>query len=171
MHTHYTWGERTVAYASQQRAAPLVDYVRFPMTASDGAPTLNLPRSYAEAIIQHAREDYPNECCGILAYDGDEAVRHYRITNVEQSPYRYSMDGKELFGVYREIEDNGWELKVIYHSHTHSAAYPSATDVRLATWPDAYYMLVSLMDQDAPDIRNFSIVDGEIEEVALTIGD
>ena len=98
---------------------------------------VDLPRSYADAMIQHALDERPNECCGILAARDGRFVRHYRMTNVERSPYRYSMDGKELLAVYREIEDSGWELRVIYHSHTHTPAYPSATDGRLATWPDA----------------------------------
>ena len=144
------------------------------MTASDGAPTLNLPRSYADAIIQHAHEELPNECCGILAFAGQEAVKHYRIANAARSPYRYSLDGRLLLPVLHEIEDNGWVM-VIYHSHTHTEAYPSATDVRLAMetwhWPYAYHMLVSLKDKSAPVIRNYRIVDGEIEEVALTIED
>ena len=130
---------------------------------------MDLPRQYADAIIQHAREDEPNECCGILAANGDTFVKHYRITNAEASPYRYSMDSKELFNAYRDIEDEGWELKVIYHSHTHSPAYPSATDVRLATWPDAYYLLVSLQDKDRPDIRVFLITDGEVSEEHVRI--
>ena len=132
---------------------------------------MELPRLYAEAMIEHAREEEPNECCGVLAAANGQVVKHYRITNVEHSPYRYSMDGKELLATYREIEDNGWDLGVIYHSHTHSAAYPSATDVRLATWPDADYLLISLMDEDNPDLRNYSIVDEKISEAPLTIVD
>ncbi len=122
-------------------------------------------------MIEHAREEEPNECCGVLAAAKGQVVKHYRITNVEHSPYRYSMDGKELFVAYREIEDSGWDLAVIYHSHTHSPAYPSATDVRLATWPDAYYLLVSLQDKEHPDLRNFTIVDEQVTEVPLTIVD
>lgn len=120
-------------------------------------------------MVQHAREEDPNECCGLLAGPNGQIVKQYRITNAEQSPYRYSMDSKELLQAYREIEDSGWDIQVIYHSHTHSPAYPSATDVRLATWPDAYYLLVSLMDKENPDLRIFRIVDSEITEEPLSV--
>ncbi len=132
---------------------------------------MEIPRVFKDAMIQHSLEEDPNECCGVLAAADGSVVKLYRITNVEHSPYRYSMDGKELFEAYREIEDNGWELAVIYHSHTHSPAYPSATDVRFATWPDAFYLLVSLQDKANPDVRNYTIVGETVTEVPLTIVD
>ena len=132
---------------------------------------MEIPRALADAMVQHALDEAPNECCGVLASKDGRVVQHYRMTNTAQSPYRYSMDGKELLTTYREIEDSGWDLGVIYHSHTHSAAYPSATDVRLATWPDADYLLISLMDKDKPEMRNYSIVDEQISEAPLTIVD
>ena len=131
---------------------------------------LELEQRYVDEMVAHAREDDPNECCGILAGQDGRAVRLYRMSNVERSPYRYSMDSKELYLTYREIEDQGWELMIIYHSHTHSEASPSATDVRLATWPDAYYVLVSLEDKESPAIRAFHIVDGAITEEELRVG-
>ena len=135
---------------------------------------LNLPRAYVDEIIAHAREDDPNECCGILAGIGSDAHHLYRMTNVEHSPFRYSMDPKELYQTTREMEDHGWEIMAIYHSHTHSQAYPSATDIRLATWPDgasiwpgAYYILVSLEDKANPVVRAFRIEDGIVTEEDL----
>lgn len=132
---------------------------------------MEIPRPFADAMVQHALEEDPNECCGVLASKDGRVVKHYPMTNTEHSPYRYSMDGKELLATYREIEDNGWDLGVIYHSHTHSPAYPSATDVRLATWPDADYLLISLVDKADPDLRNYTIVDEQIAEAPLTIVD
>ena len=120
-------------------------------------------------MVKHALEDDPNECCGLLAGKDGAVMEHYRMTNVERSPYRYSMDGKELLFTNRKIEDLGWEILVIYHSHTHSAAYPSETDVRLATWPDAYYLLVSLQNKEDPDIRLFRIADSAITEEPVVI--
>lgn len=130
---------------------------------------MELPLLYADAMIQHAREEDPNECCGILARKSGAFVKHYRITNAEKSPYRFSMDSKELLRVYNEIEDNGWELAVIYHSHTHTHAYPSGTDIRLATWPDASYLIVSLVDKAKPDLRTFHIEDGKVTEESLRL--
>lgn len=132
---------------------------------------MEIPREYRDAIVQHALEDDPNECCGLLATKDGKVMRHYRMINTEHSPYRYAMDGKEFLARYKEIEDSGWEIGVIYHSHTHSPAYPSSTDVRLATWPDAYYMLVSLMDKQDPDVRLYTIIDGRIDEVPIEVTD
>ena len=131
--------------------------------------SLEIPKQFTDAMVQHAQEEDPNECCGLLAGKNGRVMRHYRITNAEKSPYRYSMDGKELLAAYNEIEDDDLEVQVIYHSHTHSPAYPSNTDVRLATWPDAYYLLVSLMDKAAPDIRMFSIADGKVHEEPVVV--
>ena len=130
---------------------------------------MELPKQHADAMVAHSLEDDPNECCGILGGKDGQVLQLFRMTNVEHSPFRYSMDGKEMLKVLNQIDDNGWELLAIYHSHTHTAAYPSATDVRLATWPEAFYLLVSLMDKTKPDLRAFHIVDGEIAEEPLTI--
>ena len=131
---------------------------------------MEIPAEIRDAMVQHALEEDPNECCGILAGAGGIVLQHYRITNTEKSPYRYSMDGRELNQVLRELDDNGWEMQVIYHSHTHSPAYPSYTDVRLAAnWPEPYYLLVSLMDKQSPDVRLFTIVDGTVTEEPVVI--
>ncbi len=137
---------------------------------------LELEQRYADEIVAHALEEDPNECCGILAGLDGRVTRLYRMTNTEHSPDRYNRDAKELYRTYREIDDNGWDLLAIYHSHTHTEAHPSATDVRMATWPDgtsiwpeAYYILVSLMDKSSPAIRAFRIEDGTISEEDLRI--
>ena len=130
---------------------------------------LKLEKRYVDEMVAHALEDDPNECCGILAGHRGEVAKLYRMTNVAQSPYRYELDGKEMLPILREIDDNGWELLAIYHSHTHSPAYPSPTDVRLATWPEALYILVSLVNHDNPAVLAFRIVDGEITEEELRV--
>ena len=70
----------------------------------------------------------------------------------------------------REIEEAGEELVAIYHSHTKSAAYPSQTDINLAGWPEAVYLIVSLADPEAPDLKGFWIVDGKIADAELVVG-
>ena len=141
---------------------------------------LKLEARYVDEMVAHAREDDPNESCGILAGKDGQVVRLYRMTNVAQSPYRYSMDPREVFRVTWEIEGHGWEFFAIYHSHTHTEAYPSATDVRMATWlepdgtklsvwPGTYYTLVSLQDQERPVVRAFRIIDGAITEEELHV--
>ncbi len=128
---------------------------------------LELPKAFIEEMIAHALEDAPNECCGIIAGQDGRAVKLFRAKNAEASPYRYSVDPQDLFRIYRECEEKGWDFLAIYHSHTASEAYPSPTDVRLAFWPEAYYLLVSLQDTANPVVRAFRIVDGAISEEEL----
>ncbi len=131
---------------------------------------LYIGEQYAREMVAHALEDDPNECCGILAGKDGEILNLYRMANIEVSPYRYRMDPKELLKVYNEIDDRGWEIVGIYHSHTHSEAYPSATDVRLATWPEALYILISLLRKENPPIRAFRIEDGAVTEEGVAVG-
>ena len=137
---------------------------------------LELEKQYLDQMVAHALEDDPNECCGILAGPRGSVVKLYRMTNIAHSPYRYEMDGTKMIPVLNEIDDKGWELLAFYHSHTHSPAYPSTTDVRIATspdgrsiWPDTLYILVSLTDRDNPPVHAFRIVDGQIAEEELRI--
>ena len=130
---------------------------------------LLLEQTYIDQMISHAREDAPNECCGIIAGKDGRPTKLYRAINAEASPYRYSVDTKDLLRIHREVDANDWEFLVIYHSHTHTEAYPSPTDVRLATWPEAHYVLVSLMDEGKPAVRAFRILDGAISEEPIEL--
>ena len=132
---------------------------------------LVLQQSYIDEMIAHARADAPNECCGIIAGKDGRPTRLYRAKNAEASPYRYSVDAKDLLRIHRDADANGWDFLVIYHSHTHTEAYPSPTDVRLAAWPDAYYVLVSLMDEAKPVVRAFRIEDGTVAEEAIELAE
>jgi proteasome lid subunit RPN8/RPN11 len=130
---------------------------------------MRLSRDIVDDLVAHAREDAPNECCGIIAAENGRAVRLFRATNAEASPVRYSLDPREQYAITMEIEEHGWELGAIYHSHTRSPAYPSQTDVNLAFYPDALYVIVSVQDLDRPDVRAFRIVEGRIEPIELEI--
>ena len=124
---------------------------------------------YKEIVEQGLRE-FPNECCGVIAANGDgRPVKVFPMRNADASPVTYRLDGTEQLKVFDELDDHGWTLWAIYHSHTHSEAYPSETDRRLAFYPEAKYLLLSLADRDAPVLRAFSILDGEVEEEELTI--
>jgi proteasome lid subunit RPN8/RPN11 len=125
---------------------------------------LELERRFYDEMIAHALQEAPNECCGILAGKDGRAAKLFQTKNSEASPYRYNVDSQDLFRVYRECEANGWEFLAIYHSHTFTEAYPSSTDVRLAFWPDSYYILVSLADPQRPVVRAFRIIDGQVQE-------
>jgi proteasome lid subunit RPN8/RPN11 len=123
----------------------------------------------ADDLIAHAREEAPNECCGMIGGSDGSAATVYRSINAEASPLRYSLDAQDQFRIMEEMEERGEELLAIYHSHTASAAYPSQTDVNLATYPDAVYVIVSLDEAEAPDVRGYWIRDGRIEDAGLQI--
>ena len=130
---------------------------------------LELSRDQAKALITHAQEDAPNECCGLLAGRNGRVERVYPGTNVDHSPYTYLMDPKEQLAAFKDMEAAGLDLVGIYHSHTHTAAYPSRTDVAKAFYPDALYVIVSLAKRDAPDIRAFRVADGQIHEESVIV--
>jgi proteasome lid subunit RPN8/RPN11 len=122
-----------------------------------------------DEMVAHAREEAPNECCGMIGGQDGRARTLYRARNEQASPLSYNIHPQDLFRITKEIEVAGEELAAIYHSHTGSPAYPSQTDINLATYPDALYVIVSLEDPDAPDVRAFTIRDGKIEEDDLVV--
>jgi proteasome lid subunit RPN8/RPN11 len=131
---------------------------------------LRISRRLLYDVIAHAREDAPNECCGMIAARDGEAVAVHRARNTAASPFRYEMDGMEQYRIKTEIEDAGLELGAIYHSHTRSAPEPSQTDINLAFYPEALYVIVGLKSPE-PDVRAWRIVDGQVSEAALEVGD
>jgi [CysO sulfur-carrier protein]-S-L-cysteine hydrolase len=121
-----------------------------------------------DVLVEHAWSDFPYEVCGLLGVRPDGSIAHYPIDNAERSVTYYVMEPKQLLRAMREIEDEGWGM-AIYHSHTHTQAYPSATDIRLAAYPEATYLIVTLQDRDRPDIRGFSIVDEVVTEKRVVV--
>ncbi len=130
---------------------------------------LELSRDQAGALIKHAEEESPNECCGLLAGRTGRVERIYRGTNIDHSPYTYLMDPQEQLAAFKEMDVAGLDLIGIYHSHTHTPAYPSKTDVAKAFYPDALYVIVSLARRDVPDIRAFRVADGQIVEEGVIV--
>ena len=133
-------------------------------------PAFRLDRATFDALVERSWSDFPYEVCGLLGVRPDGGIVHFPITNAERSMTYYVMDAKELLRAMREIEDEGWGVG-IYHSHTHTQAYPSATDIRLAAYPEATYLIVTLQDRDRPEIRAFAIIDGEVTEKRLLVDD
>ncbi len=128
---------------------------------------LELSRDQVAVLIKHAVEESPNECCGLLAGRNGRVERIYRGTNVDHSPYTYLMDPKEQLAAFKDMDAAGLDLLGIYHSHTHTPAYPSKTDVAKAFYPDALYVIVSLAKHEAPEIRAFRLSNGRIEEESV----
>ena len=122
-------------------------------------------------MIRHALAEYPNEACGLLAGKEGQVEKVYCMTNAEHSPVSYCLDPEEQVRAFMEIEERGWGLLALYHSHTHLPAYPSARDVEMAFYPDSAYVIISLANVDQPSVRAFRIVDGTINEERLLIED
>ena len=138
------------------------------------ADELHLSRAVADEMVEHSLAGRPNEACGILAGKDGEVVKVFKMTNASASPMRYSLDPKEQFAVYRRLDEEGWELGGVFHSHTRTEAYPSPTDVRLAS-EDVPYLIVSLAEEPA-SIRAFRILkdnwtdeSGDVVEVPVVL--
>jgi proteasome lid subunit RPN8/RPN11 len=130
---------------------------------------IEITQAQRDDMIAHAREDYPNECCGLLFGRNTAASDVLRMENVEHSPLNYRVDPKALIKAFQDMDDRGLDLVGIYHSHTHSPAFPSHTDIALAGYPDVHYLIVSLADQESPNLRAFTIVDGNVAEQEVVV--
>lgn len=120
-------------------------------------------------MVEHGLREFPNEACGLLVGRDGAPVRFFAMRNLDASPVSYRLDPKEQLEIFDRMDEEGWELLGIFHTHTHSEAYPSETDLRLAFYPDAYYLVMSLADREHPVLRAFRIVDGEITEEELEV--
>jgi len=132
---------------------------------------LTLTRELHDKIVQHARQDHPDEACGVLAGPAgtDRPRRFIPMTNAARSPTFYEFDSAEQFQVWKQMDDQDEEPVVIYHSHTATEAYPSRTDIGLAGEPSAHYVLVSTRDENETEFRSYRIVDGEVTEEPVTV--
>jgi len=131
---------------------------------------MRIARGLIDEMVAHAREDLPNECCGMVGGSEGKATSVIRVENSAASPLRFEMDPQGQYDALKAIEDGGAELLAIYHSHTKSAAYPSQTDVNQAVnWPDAIYVIVSLEDQDSPDVKAYWLKDLKIADAELLV--
>jgi [CysO sulfur-carrier protein]-S-L-cysteine hydrolase len=143
--------------------------------ASHPGPTaVELPADLVQAMIDHARAEYPNEMCGLivgdgLAADGGRALRWEPTRNRAASPLRYDIHPDDLLRLTIATEEADEEFWAIVHSHTHSPARPSATDIGLAFYRDAIFLLVSLAE-DEPALAAWRIVDGTVYPVELLVG-
>jgi proteasome lid subunit RPN8/RPN11 len=129
---------------------------------------MRMPQALFDEMVAHARADAPNECCGMIASVDGAAVKMYPARNAAASPLRYEIDGAEQYRIQMAIDDAGHDLGAIYHSHTRSAPHPSQTDINLAFYPDALYVIVGLAGDDA-EVRAFEIRDGQVAETDLEV--
>ena len=135
---------------------------------------VRLSESQLNEMVTHCQKARPNEGCGVLAAANGQIVKVIGMSNASESPVRYQLDPREQFAVYRTLDEQGWELGAIFHSHTHTEAYPSVTDIRLAS-EDVPYVIVSFAT-DPPAVRGFRISkqwwtdeQGEIVEIPVVV--
>ncbi|HET9105468.1 MAG TPA: M67 family metallopeptidase [Solirubrobacteraceae bacterium] len=129
---------------------------------------MRISRELYDQMVAHAQADAPDECCGMVASRDGEAVAVHPAENAAHSPLRYEIDGAEQYRIQMTIDDAGHDLGAIYHSHTRSAPYPSQTDINLAFYPEALYIIVGLAG-DAPEVRAYEIRDGRVSDAELTV--
>jgi proteasome lid subunit RPN8/RPN11 len=130
---------------------------------------MKISRALYDQMIDHAREEAPNECCGMVGANDGEALAVYRAVNAEASPLRFRIDPEEQLQLHTKIEDAGLELGAIYHSHTRTEPRPSQTDINFAKlWPGVLWIIVGLANGEA-DVRTWRIDDGQVSDAELVV--
>ena len=151
-----------------------------------GPAHASIPAAIAAGLVEHARREYPNEACGLVigdrpAEEGGRALRFVPTRNAAASPYRYEIDSRDLLRLKLDADDRDEAFWAIVHSHVRTSARPSPTDVGLALYPEALYLLVALAEAPeaetivpgtppSPFLRAWRILDGRVWEVELEIG-
>ena len=128
---------------------------------------MRVPRAIYDEMVAHARDDAPNECCGMVAGADGAATAYFPARNEFDSPTRFQIDSADQIRITNEIDGRGEEIDAIFHSHPRSEAAPSQTDVNLARWwPGVVWVICSLAERD-PVVRGFEIDGTEVREVEL----
>lgn len=136
---------------------------------------LTIDQATYDALVAHAKRDHPVEACGMVAgpAGSDRPTRHIEMVNAAGSPTFYEYDSTDLFQLYKELDDNDEEPVVIYHSHSATEAYPSVTDINLASEPGAHYVLVSTREHGnnagPVEFRSYRIIDGVVTEEEVRV--
>ena len=136
---------------------------------------LRIPRHHVESMVAHAKADHPDEACGVIVgpEGSDQPVRLVEMINADRSPTFFRFDPAEQLQLYKSLDEAEEEIVVVYHSHTGTEAYPSRTDVSLASEPQAHYVLVSTADSGPGDgpvsVRSFRIIEGSVTEEEIEV--
>lgn len=130
---------------------------------------MRISRALYDTMVEHARAEAPNECCGMVGSRDGEALRVYRTSNAAASPLRFEIEPDEQLRVHQEIERAELELGAIYHSHTRTEPKPSQTDVNFAAWwPGVLWIIVGLANGEL-SVRTWTIDDGKVSEAQLDV--
>jgi [CysO sulfur-carrier protein]-S-L-cysteine hydrolase len=131
---------------------------------------LRIPGQLVDEIVAHAREEVPNECCGVLCGENGRVTSVERAGNEFASPLRYRISADDMMRIYKAAESRGEEMLGYYHSHVRSPAFPSQTDINEAGGiVESFHLICSLADPEAPSVRAFMIRGVQVEEVELDV--
>jgi proteasome lid subunit RPN8/RPN11 len=121
-----------------------------------------IPKTIFQEMVDHAKREWPLECCGILGGKDKTVQKSFELRNAEESPVLYSMSPQEQMKVFEEMEKESMKMVAIYHSHPHTIPFPSETDVKLTFYPDVSSIIISLKEEKNPVVKAF-----QIEEEAI----
>jgi proteasome lid subunit RPN8/RPN11 len=118
---------------------------------------IRIPKTIYQGMLEHARKEWPLECCGILSGKEKTVQRAFKLKNIEESPAKYLMAPQDQLKVFEEMEKESVEMIAIYHSHPHTIPFPSETDVKMAFFPDTSSIIISLKEEENPVMKAFQI--------------
>ena len=118
---------------------------------------VRIPKKIFQEMVDHAKREWPLECCGILGGKDKTVQKSFELQNTEKSPVLYSMSPREQMKVFEEMEKESMRMVAIYHSHPHTIPFPSETDVKLTFYPDISSIIVSLKEEKNPVVKAFQI--------------
>jgi len=118
---------------------------------------VRIPKTVFHEMVDHAKREWPLECCGILGGKDKTVQKSFELRNTEKSPVLYSMSPREQMKVFEEMEKESMKMVAIYHSHPHTIPFPSETDVKLTFYPDVSSIIISLKEEENPVVKAFQI--------------
>lgn len=130
---------------------------------------IRIPQTIRDDMFAHATEGFPLEVCGILGGTGDTVTAIYRMTNTDASNEHFMMDPREQFAVVKDLRAKDLAMLGIYHSHPETPARPSEEDIKLALTPEVSYLIISLANSAAPDMKSYKISVGRVEKEDMDI--
>ena len=130
---------------------------------------ITLPRKIVKEIEDHAREEYPRECCGMLAGQEKFITKIFKTKNIAESADEYELDPLDQVKAFEEIDRLNLKLLGVYHSHPHHPCYPSTLDIHQAFYPGTAFFIISLKDLNKPQMKAFTIDKGKVIEEEIVI--
>ncbi len=133
---------------------------------------IQIPRKITNQLLHLAQISPDLEICGLIGSKNGLPTSCYPIKNTAEQPHqRFLLDAKQQISAMSKMRDNEEELFAIYHSHPTAPATPSATDLELAAYPDALYLIISLNTKGILEMRGFKIDHKSAQEITLSLSE